>query len=58
MGQNRLPVLLCPSPLRRPLRALIQRSLPHVAVLALNEVPSTALVRSFAAVGTPLQVAA
>lgn len=53
MGRNLMPVLLCPSPLRRPLRALIQRSLPYVSVVGLNEVPSTTMVRSFAAVGTP-----
>ncbi|KMM75645.1 flagellar biosynthesis protein FlhA [Xanthomonas sp. NCPPB 1128] len=58
MGRSLQPVLLCPSPLRRPLRALIQRSLPHVAVLGLNEIPSTTMVRSFAAVGTSLQAAA
>lgn len=52
MGRSLMPVLLCPTPLRRPLRSLIQRSLPHVAVLGLNEVPSTTMVRSFATVGT------
>lgn len=51
MGLNLMPVLLCPSPLRRPLRSLIQRSLPHVAIVGLNEVPATTMVRSFAAVG-------
>lgn len=51
MGRNLMPVLLCPSPLRRPLRSLIQRSLPHVAIVGLNEVPATTMVRSFAAVG-------
>ncbi|WP_312368429.1 flagellar biosynthesis protein FlhA [Stenotrophomonas sp.] len=52
MGRSLNPVLLCPATLRRPLRGLIQRSLPHVAVVGLNEVPSSAVVRSFAAVGT------
>lgn len=52
MGRSLMPVLLCPSPLRRPMRGLIQRSLPHVAVVGLNEVPSTMMVRSFASVGT------
>ncbi len=51
MGRSLMPVLLCPSPLRRPLRGLIQRSLPHVAVVGLNEVPSNVMVRSFASVG-------
>ncbi|MBW8311234.1 MAG: flagellar biosynthesis protein FlhA [Rhizobium sp.] len=52
MGRSLLPVLLCPSPLRRPLRALIQRSLPYVAVVGVNEVPPSTLVRSFASVQT------
>lgn len=52
MGRSLNPVLLCPPSLRRPLRGLIQRSLPHVAVVGLNEVPSSTMVRSFAAVGT------
>ena len=52
MGRSLNPVLLCPPALRRPLRGLIQRSLPHVAVVSLNEVPSSTVVRSFAAVGT------
>jgi len=50
MGRSLQPVLLCPSPVRRPLRSLMQRSLPYVSVVGLNEVPSTAIVRSFAAV--------
>ncbi len=50
MGRSLMPVLLCPSPLRRPLRALLQRSLPYVAVLGLNEVPTTTQVRAFSAV--------
>jgi flagellar biosynthesis protein FlhA len=50
MGRSLLPVLLCPSPLRRPLRSLTQRSLPYVSVIGVNEVPSSTLVRSFAAV--------
>jgi flagellar biosynthesis protein FlhA len=50
MGRSLQPVLLCPSPIRRPLRGLTQRSLPYVAIVGLNEVPPTAVVRSFAAV--------
>ncbi|HEY0199040.1 MAG TPA: flagellar biosynthesis protein FlhA [Rhodanobacter sp.] len=52
MGRSLMPVLLCPSPLRRPLRTLIQRSLPYLSIVGLNEVPSTTMVRSFASVGT------
>jgi flagellar biosynthesis protein FlhA len=52
MAKSLQPVLLCPSPIRRPLRSLMQRSLPYVSVVGLNEVPTTAVVKSFAAVGT------
>ncbi|GAB2576573.1 flagellar biosynthesis protein FlhA [Dyella jejuensis] len=47
MARSHLPVLLCPSLVRRHLRALIQRSLPHVTVLGINEVPSTVMVKAF-----------
>lgn len=50
MIRNHLPVLLCPSTLRRHLRALIQRSLPHITVLGINEVPASLAVKSFGVV--------
>jgi len=50
MARSHLPVLLCPSVVRRHLRALIQRSLPHVTVLGINEVPSTVMVKAFGTV--------
>ena len=50
MGKSLQPVLLCPSSIRRPLRGLMQRSLPYISVVGLNEVPTSATVRSFAAV--------
>jgi flagellar biosynthesis protein FlhA len=50
MARSHLPVLLCPSLVRRHLRALIQRSLPHVTVLGINEVPSTVMVKAFGTV--------
>jgi flagellar biosynthesis protein FlhA len=52
MSRNHLPVLLCPSVVRRHLRTLIQRSLPHVTVLGINEVPSTVVVKAFGTVAT------
>ena len=52
MSRSLLPVLICPSPIRRQLRGMMHRSLPYVAVVGLNEVPPTTIVRSFAAVGT------
>ena len=48
MGRNLMPVILCPGIIRRPLRNLVQRYLPHVAVIGLGEVPSATMVRSFA----------
>ena len=50
MGRNLVPVLLCPSPVRRSLRGLLHRSMPYVAVLGLNEIPPSTPVRSFAAI--------
>jgi len=52
MSRNHLPVLLCPGMVRRHLRALIQRSLPHVTVLGINEVPSTLVVKAFGTITT------
>ncbi|MFC5743565.1 flagellar biosynthesis protein FlhA [Dyella tabacisoli] len=50
MSRNHLPVLLCPSLVRRHLRGLIQRSLPHITVLGINEVPSSVVVKAFGTV--------
>jgi flagellar biosynthesis protein FlhA len=50
LGKSLSPVLLCPAALRRQIRALIQRSLPHVAVIGVNELPATVMVRAFATV--------
>ena len=50
MARNHAPVLLCSGLLRRHVRALIQRSLPHVAVLGINEIPHSVVVRSFGTV--------
>jgi len=59
LGKSLMPVLLCPGVLRRQIRALIQRALPHVTVIGVNELPSNAIVRSFGTVApTPVQVSA
>jgi flagellar biosynthesis protein FlhA len=50
LAKNLAPVLLCPSLLRRHVRGLIQRSLPHVAVIGINELPATIVVRAFGSV--------
>lgn len=52
MARNLHPVLLCPSTARRPLRGILQRSLPYLSILGINEVPGTISVRSFATVST------
>ncbi|MEO7065609.1 MAG: flagellar biosynthesis protein FlhA [Rhodanobacter sp.] len=57
MSRNHLPVLLCPGLVRRHLRALIQRSLPHVTVIGINEVPSTLVVKAFGTITATHQVA-
>ena len=49
MGRSLVPVVLCPSPVRRSLRGMLHRSMPYVTVLGLNEIPATLPVRSFAA---------
>jgi len=58
MGRNLLPVLLCPSQIRRHVRQLVQRSLPHITVLGINEVPTTAIVRAIGAVAATTATAA
>jgi flagellar biosynthesis protein FlhA len=50
MARNHLPVLLCPGSVRRAVRQLLQRSLPHITVLGVNEVPAHAVVRAFGTV--------
>jgi len=47
MSANLLPVILCTPGIRRHLKRLLNRVIPHATVLSLNEVPSTAKVRSF-----------
>jgi flagellar biosynthesis protein FlhA len=42
------PVLLCAPELRRHLRSLSERMVPHLRVLSLAEVPATFELRAFA----------
>lgn len=51
MKSNLLPVLLCAPELRRHLRMLSERVLPHLRVLAMTEIPHTVELRSYAVVG-------
>ena len=51
MKGNLLPVLLCSPELRRHLRSLSERVLPHLRVLAMTEIPQVVELKSFAVVG-------
>lgn len=51
MKSNLLPVLLCSPELRRPLRALSERGIPHLRVLSVAEVPRLVELKAFASVG-------
>lgn len=51
MKSNLLPVLLCAPDLRRQIRMLSERMLPHLRVLSMAEVPATVELRSFGVVG-------
>jgi flagellar biosynthesis protein FlhA len=47
---NAMPVLLCSPDLRRHLRRLTERVLPHLAVLSMTEVPNNVSLKSFGVV--------
>lgn len=47
---NLLPVLLCAPDLRRHVRALTERALPHLRVLAVTEVPNLVPLKAFGSV--------
>jgi flagellar biosynthesis protein FlhA len=53
MKQNLLPVLLCAPELRRHVRTLSERVMPHLRVLAMTEVPQAIELRSFGVVTLP-----
>jgi flagellar biosynthesis protein FlhA len=50
MKQNLLPVLLCAPELRRHVRALSERVMPHLRVLSMTEVPQAIELRSYGVV--------
>ncbi|SMC27702.1 flagellar biosynthesis protein FlhA [Andreprevotia lacus DSM 23236] len=50
MKSNLMPVLLCTPELRRQLRMLSERMMPHLRVIALTEVPNTVELRAFGSV--------
>ena len=47
---NVMPVLLCSPELRRHLRRLTERVLPHLAVVSMTEVPNSMSLKSFGVV--------
>lgn len=50
LGERKRPILLCSPMLRRHLKQLTQRVIPHLTVLAMSEIPITIQVESFAIV--------
>lgn len=52
LGTRRRPILLCSSIIRRHVRELTRRILPHLSVLAMNEIPVSLQVESFATLDT------
>jgi len=50
MKSNLLPVLLCAPELRRHVRSLSERVMPHLRVLSMSEVPHTIELKSFSVV--------
>lgn len=47
LAERKRPVLLCSSSLRRHIKQLTQRVMPHLTVLAMNEIPITIQIESF-----------
>lgn len=52
MRQGKSPVLLCAGPVRRILLKLTQRSIPHLSVLSVDEIPLRISLQSFDVVKT------
>ncbi len=50
MKGNMLPVLLCSPDLRRHLRALAERAVPHMRVLSMAEIPGSVSLKAYATV--------
>ena len=50
MKSNLMPVLLCAPELRRHLRRLTERVMPHLAVLSMAEVPTSVNLKAYGVV--------
>jgi flagellar biosynthesis protein FlhA len=55
MKSSLVPVLLCAPELRRHVRALTERLMPHLRVLSLVEVPANVNLKGYASIGAGLQ---
>jgi flagellar biosynthesis protein FlhA len=54
MKSSLVPVLLCAPELRRHVRLLTERLLPHLRIVSITEIPNTVNLKGFASVGTGL----
>jgi flagellar biosynthesis protein FlhA len=54
MKSSLVPVLLCAPELRRHVRALTERLMPHLRVLSLSEVPNNINLKSYGSIGSGL----
>lgn len=54
MKSSHVPVLLCAPEIRRHVRQLTERLVPHLRVLAITEIPSTVNLKGFGAVAATL----
>ena len=50
MKANMLPVMLCSPDLRRHVRALSERMIPHMRILSMAEVPNTVSLKAYGTV--------
>jgi flagellar biosynthesis protein FlhA len=50
MKNNLMPVLLCAPELRRHLRRITERVMPHLSIVSLTEVPTSVSLKAFAVV--------
>lgn len=55
MKHSLVPVLLCAPELRRHLRTLTERVLPHLRIISLSEIPGNVGLRSYGTVQVPVQ---
>jgi flagellar biosynthesis protein FlhA len=47
MKSNMLPILLCSPDLRRHMRALSERVIPHMRILSMAEIPNSVSLKAY-----------